>query len=132
MNYIIFALWIGELIIAPNRGYFSEGIMIMDRKRILANYIKWYLVVDIFCPIILIICITSQNYYTNWMKLFFIFKLISLDSFDKIYQRILNVRRNAKAVYIIVRILSFIVALCHIIGIIFYSIDLYILNNNIA
>lgn len=132
MNYIILALWIGELIIAPNRGYFSEGIMIMDRKRILANYIKWYLVVDIFCPIILIICITSQNYYTNWMKLFFIFKLISLDSFDKIYQRILNVRRNAKAVYIIVRILSFIVALCHIIGIIFYSIDLYILNNNIA
>jgi hypothetical protein len=132
MSYIIIGLWIGELIIAPNRGYFSEGIMIMDRKRILANYIKRYLVVDIFCPIILIICITSQNYYTNWIKLFFIFKLGSLDAFDKIYQRILNVRRNAKAVYIIVRILSFIVALCHIIGIIFYSIDLYILNNNIV
>jgi hypothetical protein len=114
-----------------NKGYFTEGVLVMDRKRILTNYLKNHFLIDIPTILILFLCVVTQAYSLNYAKLYMILKLYSLNCIDRIYQRKLQTKRLRKTIYIIARLLVIVMLLSHIMGLIFYALDNYLYTNGI-
>jgi hypothetical protein len=120
-----------DMFLMLNKGYFSEGILIMDRKRILSNYLKYHFIIDFLTILILFLCLVTQSYGLNWAKLWMVAKLYSLSKIDKIYQRKLQVHRVRKTIYVITRLLLIVLLLSHVMGLFFYALDYYIYINGI-
>lgn len=120
-----------DIYLMLNKGYFTEGILIMDRKRILTNFLKRHFLIDVPSIIIVFLCLVTQSYGLNYAKLYLILKLNTLNRIDQIYQRKLQTQRLRKTVYIIVRLLLIVLLLSHVMGLIFYAMDYYILTNGI-
>lgn len=108
-----------------------DGILILDRKRILSRYIKYLLIIDIPCIVIIFLTLTAKNFGINYAKFYFLTKLIEMNSLDYVIQRKLQIHRYLKAIYLILRILWIVMWISNVIGLIFYLMDYYILNNGI-
>lgn len=130
-NWFALIVFIVDIFLMLNKGYFSEGILIMDRKRILSNYLKYHFLIDSLTVLILFLCLVTKSYALNWAKLWLILKLYSLSKIDQIYQRKLQVHRLRKTIYVIARLLLIVLLLSHVMGLFFYSLDYYIYINGI-
>ena len=108
-----------------------DGILILDRKRIISRYIKTLFLIDI--PVILIIffCITIKSFGINYAKFYILLKMIQMNRIDYVIQRKLQIYRTTKAIYLILRILWIVMWISNVMGLIFYVIDYYILVNGI-
>ena len=108
-----------------------DGILILDRKRIISRYVKTLFFIDI--PVILIIffSITIKAFGINYAKFYVLTKLIQMNRVDYIIQRKLQIYRTLKAIYLILRILWIVMWISNIMGLIFYAMDYYILINGI-
>lgn len=114
-----------------NKGYYTGGVLIMDRKRILRNYLRSHILIDIPTIIILFLCVVTQSYNLNYAKLFLFFKLYTISVIDMIFQRKLQTKRVQKTIYVIARLLIIVLLISHFMGLIFYAMDYYILTNGI-
>jgi len=130
-DYLTVVVFCADVYLMLNKGYFTEGILIMDRKRILTNFLKRHFIIDIPTIIIVFLCVATQNYGINYAKLFLILKLNTLGCIDRIYQRKLQTKRVRKTVYVVARLLLIVLLIAHVMGLIFYAIDDYILTNGI-
>lgn len=130
-DYLTVVILCVDVYLMLNKGYFTEGILIMDRKRILTNFLKRHFIIDIPSIFIVFLCIVTQNYWINYAKIYLVLKLYTLNQIDKIYQRKLQTKRLRKTIYVIARLLLIVLLLSHVMGLIFYAIDYYILTNGI-
>lgn len=130
-NYLALVILCGDVYLMLNKGYYTEGILIMDRKRILTNFLKRHFLIDIPSIIILFLCIVTQNYGLNYAKIYLVLKLYTLNKIDQIYQRKLQTKRLRKTVYVITRLLLIVLLLSHVMGLIFYAMDYYFLTSGI-
>ena len=103
-------------------------MIIFDRKRIVARYLKRSFIVDFLSFLIVLISPLSEALWTNWLKLFLALKLIRISEIDDFYMRRFNIHRKSKAVYVIFKQVILIFILSHIVGLIFYAMDYYYLT----
>lgn len=131
LSWIFLGVYVADIIITLNMGYYVDGILILDRKRIISRYAKTFFFIDI--PVILIIffSITIKAFRINYAKFYLLLKLIQLNNIDYIIQRKLQIYRTLKAIYLILRILWIVMWISNIMGLIFYVMDYYILMNGI-
>ena len=78
---------------------------------------------------ILLIALVSRAFEINYLKILVFYKFVRMFQIDTIFLRKLSVHRNNKALYIICKQIITIFILSHIIGLIFYLIDLSLLNS---
>lgn len=131
LSWIFLAVYVADIFITLNTGYYMDGILILDRKRIISRYIKTLFLIDI--PVILIIffSITIKSFGINYAKFYILLKMIQMNRIDYVIQRKLQIYRTTKAIYLILRILWIVMWISNIMGLIFYVIDYYILVNGI-
>ena len=98
-------------------------MIVTDRKRIVARYLRQGLIIDVVTVLILIVSPASGALWTNWLKLWLILKLIRLSEIDDFYMRKFNIYRKSKTVYVIFKQIMLIFVLSHIVGLIFYAMD---------
>ena len=116
-------IFILDIPISLNSGFLNRGLIVTDRKRIVARYLRQGLIIDVVTVLILIISPASGALWTNWLKLWLILKLIRLSEIDDFYMRKFNIYRKSKAVYVIFKQIILIFVLSHVVGLIFYAMD---------
>ena len=126
LTVIIFLL---DIFLCLNCGYLYRGMIITDRKRIVARYLRRSFIIDFISFLIILICPLSQTLWTNWFKLWLGLKLIRISEIDDFYMRRFNIHRKSKAVYVIFKQVVLIFVLSHIVGLIFYAMDYYYLTS---
>ena len=131
INWIFLIVYLCDMVINLNSGYYVDGILILDRKRILSRYIKSLMIVDLLAILVIFLTLVMSSFEVSYAKMFLLIKLFGMKSLDYIIQRKLQIHRYWKAAYLICRILWIVMLISNFIGLIFYSIDYYILTNGI-
>lgn len=103
----------------------------MERNRIVKYYMRGPFFIDVVYIIFIILCLATQNYYLNYSKLLWFFKLARLSEIDDYFLRRFNVKRIKKTFYTIFKQMVIILLCSHVIGVIFYIIDYYIYTQGI-
>ena len=122
-------IFILDIPMSLNCGYLFRGMIVRERKRIVARYLRKSFIIDIVWIIIIMICPLSEVIWLNWFKLWIVFKLMRLWEIDAYYMRKLNIYRVAKAFYVIFKMIILIFILSHIVGLWFYAMDYYFLSS---
>ena len=113
-----------------NTGFYQGGILVMDRRKIYLNFSKAELWIDLFLIIVTILCLPDLNYNLNYLKLVYLLKIAKVYRVGKLIERRLQVHRVAQCIYFIMSVIGTFILLSHITGIIFYLIDLDLLQKN--
>lgn len=127
MSIIVLTLDIGATF---NTGYYNNGILIMDKSRIARKYVRLGLWVDIFTILVTILSLTNISYNVNYLKLAYLWKIMKIQNADNLISKRLQLFRITRCLYIITKVVWVLVLLSHVLGIIFYLIDLNLLNKD--
>ena len=129
VDFTAILVLLADIFVKFNCGYLFRGLVVLDRQRIVANYLRSLFLIDVVTVLILFLCPITRNYHLNFAKLITLFKVIRLFEIDDFYLRRLNLHRKSKALYIIFKLIVIIFLLSHAIGLIFYAMDEYFLNS---
>lgn len=120
---------VGDMGVQLNTGFLKRGMIITDRKRVVRHYLRNYFVWDMIFNMILILCLLTGSKYLNYGKYLWVFKLIRMSEMDDYFLRSFNIHRGFKTIYVILKLIIIILILSHMVGIIFYIMDLYFLQS---
>ena len=129
-NFFAFIVLIADILVCLNRGYYSHGILILDRKRIYRHYLRYHFFIDLLGLIVVMACFFSGAFVMNYFKALFLLKLYNLYLIDVTFQRVLQFHRTRSTIYMVGRLILIMIMACHYLGGIFYAIDLYVYNTN--
>ena len=131
-----------DIIFNFSTGYYQQGILIMDRKKIARNYLKLWFWIDFFStiPFGLILNYASQSYTSSSQMLGFLkllrelklFKLVKLARLKVLISRIEDHMSNEKLVSLvtIIKLLFYLFLIAHVFACIMFSVSLGDLSPN--
>jgi hypothetical protein len=129
-NFFAILVLILDIFVSLNRGFYRQGILILDRKEIYRHYLRTHCIIDLTGLIVVMMCFFSGSYVLNYIKILFLLKLFNLYLIDQTLQRVLQFHRTRSTAYLVTRLIMIMVMGCHYLGGIFYAIDLYVYNTN--
>lgn len=129
-NFFAFLVLIADIVVSLNRGYYNQGILVLDRKKIYHHYLRYHSWIDILGLIVVMMCFFSGNFTLNYFKVLFLLKLYNLYLIDVTFQRVLQFHRTRSTIYLVSRLVLLMVMSCHYLGGIFYAIDYYVYSTN--
>jgi len=124
LNVFFIIVYGVDIFIQFSTGYLYRGMIIMDRERVVGRYLHSLFIPDIILFLILIISIASGWFNINYAKLLVFYKFARMFQLDEFILRRLSVHRFRKTLYVIGKQMITIFVLSHIIGLIFYLMDL--------
>lgn len=119
-----------DIVVSLNRGYYSHGILILERKRIYRHYLRYHCFIDLLGLLVVVVCFFSGAFVLNYVKLLFLLKLYNLHLIDTTFQRVLQFHRTRSTIYMVSRLILLMIMACHYLGGIFYAIDAYVYSTN--
>lgn len=123
INVFCLLVFLGDIVVQLSAGYLSRGMVVVDRYRAVRRYIRSFLIVDFLLVLILLIALTSGQFFLNIPKMIIVLKFVRMFEIDGFYMRRLATATTPKAIYVIGKQLVTIFNIAHTIGIVFYAID---------
>lgn len=130
LNVLFILILTVDMFIQLNTGYYSEGILIMDKLRIVKQYFKKEFVIDFVSLVMVAACFFSQNMTLNYVKILFYSKVVSLRRIDQLHQKMLIFYIKWNMVYLMLRQIIMVILTTHYLGVIFFAIDNYVYTTN--
>lgn len=122
-------LWT-SLVLEFKRGYYEQGILVLDQKEIIKNIGVFNLINMVYSATIVSLGFYTQVFFINYLKLGFLLRLTTLRRIDKNIQKHLLRSRNLCTIYLIARLFLILVFISHVMGLLFYVLDRYLLLSN--
>lgn len=128
-NIIFLTILILDMIVQFRTGYLSRGMIVLERERVIAHYLRFHFIIDAIVLIVLAVGVAIYDFGINYVKCIVIVKFIRIYEFDQLYLRRLAVSRVLKMFYVIWQQVVIIFVLSHIIGVIYYWIDFALIES---
>ena len=108
-----------EIILNFNTGYYQDGVIVKQRKKIINNYIREMFWVDLInaSTIALVYYITPE-----WLYIFFWFLVIQLNATYKIIDEHYQITYRYPSLWTLLKLLTQILFVAHFVGCCFHSV----------
>ena len=119
-----------DIVVQMSTGYYKEGILIMDKIKIVKHYLTKYFLIDLVGALIVTIAFLTGSMVLNYFKVLFYFKILTLSKIDGIYQKMLIFYLRWNIIYLVFRQILIVIISTHYIGVIFFWVDYTVYSTN--
>ncbi|EAR83914.2 cation channel family protein (macronuclear) [Tetrahymena thermophila SB210] len=99
-----------------NSAYFSKGLIITDRKKIIKNYMKKNFFIDLFT----LLAFSFSQFSYIYFEAGILIKILKLAPIMENFEEILNLRQRGQAILSLLKLIIFILMVTHILGCSFF------------
>ncbi|KAL4462758.1 hypothetical protein ABPG72_015013 [Tetrahymena utriculariae] len=116
LTFITGATFSLDTIMNFNSAYFSKGLIITDRKKIIKNYMKK----NFFIDLITLLAFSFSYFSYIYFEAGILIKILKLAPIMENFEEILNLRQRGQAILSLLKLIIFILMVTHILGCSFY------------
>ena len=121
-----------DIIVQFRAGYLNRGMIILERERVIARYLRVRFFLDLLMVLLITLGIALDTFVMNYLKIVIILSFRRILEIDQFYLRSLSLHRKSKTAYVIFKQIVIIFVLSHIEGVIFYWIDFAMLKSSMC
>lgn len=128
---VFYVILMIDIFLTPLKMEYREGLLIKDTRILVKEYLRRNFWIDIIGLLSLLIPMIFRQYYAvNLLKIFFLPKVLILNRLDRKVVNVLVFQVRTKTIYLIARLVVFMILISHFIGIGFYMVAYYIYSTN--
>lgn len=128
---VFYVILMIDIFLTPLKMEYREGLLIKDTRILVKEYLRRNFWIDIIGLLSLLIPMIFRQYYAvNLLKIFFLPKVLILNRLDRKVVNVLVFQVRIKTIYLITRLVVFMILISHFIGIGFYMVAYYIYSTN--
>lgn len=128
---VFYVILVVDIFLTPLKMEYREGLLIKDTRILVKDYLRRNFWIDIIGLLAVVIPMAFRQYYAvNLLKIFFLPKVVILNLLDDKVVSVLVFQVKIKTVYLIARLVVFMILISHFIGIGFYMTGYYVYSTN--
>ena len=117
-----------QILLDLNTSYYSKGVYISTRTKILKHYCKYGFTLDLFTVLPLFL---KDTKYGDYFEIMIIFRLINVDKIMKRLKEYLQLKGKKEGVFQLIKLIINLLFLAHICACVWDYIGLYEMTNNV-
>ena len=138
VSLIFFTL---DVLFKFSTAYYDDGVLIIDRKKIIIKYFRLTFWIDICALIPLFLCplrsLIYQDYlvgfhhcYAPWMKLLFMLKLYQVNQIYDFWDEVIAINEKIECILMLIKLILKMILMIHVFACLWHLASSYNQNNN--
>lgn len=119
-----------DIVVTLSKGYYDEGILVTDRKKIIKRYFPYQATIDIIGLFVVLVTFANGSYFLNYFKVLFFLKILNLYQIDVIFQRVLMSSMKLNSTYLIFRQIVMVLIAAHYYAVTYFALSKWIYETN--